>query len=70
MLDIDLKYPYLCLLHENDFIFLYRGGLDANQTLRTHFSSAVSSALEDTDAASKNLLSSIDRESPNLTKAF
>lgn len=39
---------------------LVRGGLDANQTLRNHFSSAVSSALEDADIASKNFLSSID----------
>lgn len=39
---------------------IVRGGMDANQTLRSQFSSAVSSALEDTDVASKSLLSSIN----------
>ncbi|KAK2980292.1 hypothetical protein RJ640_024996 [Escallonia rubra] len=37
------------------------GGMDANQMLRSRISSAVSSALEDADSASKVLLSSIDR---------
>ena len=36
--------------------------MEANQNLRTRFSSAVSSALEDVDVANKNLLSSIDRK--------
>ncbi len=36
--------------------------MDANQNLRAQFSSAMSSTLEDADAASKNLLSSIDRK--------
>ncbi|KAM7496660.1 hypothetical protein LguiA_021074 [Lonicera macranthoides] len=39
---------------------IVRGGLDANQILRSRFSSAASSALEDADSASKNILSSID----------
>ncbi|GMP89151.1 hypothetical protein CsSME_00040843 [Camellia sinensis var. sinensis] len=39
---------------------IVRGGMEANQNLRARFSSAVSSALEDADIASKNLLSSID----------
>lgn len=39
---------------------IVRGGMEANQNLRTRFSSAVSSALEDVDVANKNLLSSID----------
>lgn len=39
-----------------------RRGTEANQALRDRFSSAVSAALEDVDAADKNLLSSIDRE--------
>lgn len=39
---------------------IVRGGMDANQSLRARFSSAVSSALEDADVASRNLLSSID----------
>ncbi|XP_049367007.1 kinesin-like protein KIN-5D [Solanum verrucosum] len=39
---------------------IVRGGMDANQALRVRFSSGVSSTLEDTDAASKHLLSSID----------
>lgn len=40
----------------------FRGGMDANQILRSRFSSAVSSTLEDADIASKNLLCSIDRK--------
>lgn len=36
--------------------------MDANQILRSRFSSAVSSTLEDADIANKNLLSSIDRK--------
>ncbi|CAK9170199.1 unnamed protein product [Ilex paraguariensis] len=39
---------------------IVRGGMDANQILRARFSSAVSSAIEDADTGSKNLLSSID----------
>lgn len=39
---------------------IVRGGIDANQSLRARFSSSVSSALEDADVASRNLLSSID----------
>lgn len=39
---------------------IVRGGMDANQSLRARFSSSVSSALEDADVASRNLLSSID----------
>lgn len=39
---------------------IVRGGLEANQTLRSRYSAAVSSALDDTNVASKNLLSSID----------
>uniref|UniRef100_A0A5B6ZZT6 Kinesin motor domain-containing protein n=1 Tax=Davidia involucrata TaxID=16924 RepID=A0A5B6ZZT6_DAVIN len=39
---------------------IVRGGMEANQNLCAQFSSAVSSALEDADVASKNLLSSID----------
>ncbi|XP_027164914.1 kinesin-like protein KIN-5D [Coffea eugenioides] len=39
---------------------IVRRGMDANQSLRARFSSAVSSALEDADVASRNLLSSID----------
>lgn len=40
---------------------LVRGGMDTIEVLRGRFSSAVSSAIEDTDTGSKNLLSSIDR---------
>lgn len=40
---------------------LIRGGIEANETLRSRFSSAVSVALEDADIANKNMLSSIDR---------
>ncbi|XP_041991078.1 kinesin-like protein KIN-5D [Salvia splendens] len=40
---------------------IVRGGIDTIDILRGRFSSAVSSALEDTDTGSKNLLSSIDR---------
>ncbi|KAF5751507.1 kinesin-related protein-like [Tripterygium wilfordii] len=36
------------------------GGMEENQVLRAQFSSAVSTALEDVDAANKNLLASID----------
>ncbi|KAK2997456.1 hypothetical protein RJ639_024521 [Escallonia herrerae] len=39
---------------------IVRGGMDANQNLRSRISSAVSSALKDADSASKVLLSSID----------
>ncbi|XP_021809181.1 kinesin-like protein KIN-5D [Prunus avium] len=39
---------------------IVRRGTEANQALRERFSSAVSAALEDVDAADKNLLSSID----------
>ncbi|KAK1394579.1 kinesin-like protein KIN-5D [Heracleum sosnowskyi] len=41
----------------NDII---RGGMDANQLLRSRFSTAVSSVLEDANIASKSFLSSID----------
>ncbi|EEF29570.1 kinesin-like protein KIN-5D [Ricinus communis] len=36
------------------------GGMEANHVLRTQFSSAVSAAIEDVDAANNNLLSCID----------
>ncbi|PSR90014.1 Kinesin-like protein [Actinidia chinensis var. chinensis] len=39
---------------------IVRVGMEANQSLRARFSSAVSSALEGADVASKNLLSSVD----------
>ncbi|XP_076936470.1 kinesin-like protein KIN-5D [Bidens hawaiensis] len=39
---------------------IVRGGLEANQILRARYSAAMSSALDDTSVASKNLLSSID----------
>ncbi|CAH1418273.1 unnamed protein product [Lactuca virosa] len=39
---------------------IVRGGLEANQILRSRYSSAVSSAVDDTNVASKNLLSSIN----------
>ncbi|KAJ7980926.1 Kinesin-like protein [Quillaja saponaria] len=39
---------------------IVRGGIEANQDLRARFSSAMSSALEDADTASKHILSSID----------
>ncbi|KAL8213831.1 hypothetical protein R6Q57_003280 [Mikania cordata] len=39
---------------------IVRGGLEANQILCARYSAAVSSALNDTNVASKNLLSSID----------
>ncbi|KAL4587620.1 hypothetical protein LXL04_000492 [Taraxacum kok-saghyz] len=39
---------------------IVRGGLEANQILRSRYSAAVSSALDDTNVASKNLLSSIN----------
>lgn len=44
------------------FVNCSREGLSANQALRVQFSSGVSSALEDAESASKNLLSSIDRK--------
>ncbi|KAK4492016.1 hypothetical protein RD792_002804 [Penstemon davidsonii] len=40
---------------------IVRGGMDTIQVLRGRFSSAVNSALEDTDTGSKDLLLSIDR---------
>ncbi|CAI9770527.1 unnamed protein product [Fraxinus pennsylvanica] len=40
---------------------IVRGGMDTIQVLRRRFSSAVSSAFENADTGSKNLLSSIDR---------
>lgn len=43
-------------------LFLSRGGMDTIQVLRGQFASAVSSAMEDADTGSKNLLSSIDRK--------
>ncbi|KAJ4725915.1 Kinesin-related protein [Melia azedarach] len=39
---------------------IVRGGMEANQNLRAGFSSAVSTALEDADVASTDLLTSID----------
>ncbi|KAK0606176.1 hypothetical protein LWI29_034875 [Acer saccharum] len=39
---------------------IVRGGMEANQNLRDRFTSAVSTALEDADAANNNLLTSID----------
>ncbi|XP_052185435.1 kinesin-like protein KIN-5D [Diospyros lotus] len=39
---------------------IMRGGMEANQNLRAEFSSAMSSALEDADRASKDVLSSIN----------
>ena len=36
--------------------------MEANQNLRDRFTSAVSTALEDADAANKNLLTSIDSQ--------
>lgn len=39
-----------------------RGGMDANENLRSQFSSAVSSSLDVFDAANGSLLTSIDRE--------
>lgn len=41
---------------------LNRGGMDANENLRSQFSSAVSSSLDVFDAANGSLLTSIDRE--------
>lgn len=46
----------------NVYTVLCRGGMDTIEILRGRFSSAVSSALEDTHTGSKNLLSSIDRK--------
>ncbi|XP_012838663.1 PREDICTED: 125 kDa kinesin-related protein [Erythranthe guttata] len=40
---------------------IVRGGMNTIEVLREQFSSAVSSALEDADTGSKNILSSIDR---------
>uniref|UniRef100_A0A803PWF6 Kinesin motor domain-containing protein n=1 Tax=Cannabis sativa TaxID=3483 RepID=A0A803PWF6_CANSA len=40
---------------------IVRRGIEANETLRTRFSTAVSAALEDADIANKNMLSSIDQ---------
>ncbi|KAL2239781.1 kinesin-like protein KIN-5D [Sesamum indicum] len=40
---------------------IVRGGMNTIEVLRERFSSAVSSALEDADTGSKNLLTSIDR---------
>ncbi|XP_010520314.1 PREDICTED: kinesin-like protein KIN-5D isoform X2 [Tarenaya hassleriana] len=39
---------------------IVRGGMDANENLRAQFSSAVSSSLDEVDAANGNLLASID----------
>lgn len=39
---------------------IVRNGMEANQNLRSRFSSALSSALDDVDVANKTLLSSID----------
>ncbi|GLU02436.1 hypothetical protein SLE2022_196870 [Rubroshorea leprosula] len=39
---------------------IVRGGMEANQSLRTRFSSAVSTVLEDVDIANNNFLTSID----------
>ncbi|WOG87544.1 hypothetical protein DCAR_0206772 [Daucus carota subsp. sativus] len=39
---------------------IIRGGMDANQILRSRFSTAVSSVLEDANIASRNFISSID----------
>lgn len=44
--------------------------MSANQALRSQFSSGVSSALEDADSASKNLLSSIDRKLSNFCTLY
>ncbi|KAH6821999.1 P-loop containing nucleoside triphosphate hydrolases superfamily protein [Perilla frutescens var. hirtella] len=40
---------------------IVRGGLDVNEVLRGRYSSAVSSALENAEIGSKNMVSSIDR---------
>jgi len=39
-----------------------RGGIEANQTLRSRFSSAVTTTLEDAGIANKDINSSIDRQ--------
>lgn len=44
------------------FIFKFRGGMDVFEGLREQYSSAVSCALENAEAGSKNMLSSIDRK--------
>ncbi|KAK4793058.1 hypothetical protein SAY86_023493 [Trapa natans] len=43
---------------------MVRKGLQANQNLRSQFCSALSAAFEDVDVANKDLISSIDSESP------
>ncbi|CAH9072504.1 unnamed protein product [Cuscuta epithymum] len=52
---LDLEEANVASIHG-----IVREGLNANQSLRSQFSCGVSSALEDADSASKNLLSSID----------
>ncbi|XP_019177658.1 PREDICTED: kinesin-like protein KIN-5D isoform X2 [Ipomoea nil] len=52
---LNLEEANVASVHE-----IVREGLSANQGLRVQFSSGVSSALEDAESASKNLLSSID----------
>nr|GMD12475.1 kinesin-like protein KIN-5D [Ipomoea batatas] len=52
---LNLEEVNVASVHE-----IVREGLSANQALRVQFSSGVSSALEDAESASKNLLSSID----------
>jgi hypothetical protein len=44
------------------FPFSIRRGMEANQILRSQFSSAVSIALDDVNIANKDLLSSIDSQ--------
>ena len=44
------------------FNISHRGGMDANENLRSQFSSAVSSSLDVFDAANASLLTSIDCE--------
>lgn len=59
---------FFFIITETEKLFLLcslsfsRGGLEANQNLRDQFSSAVSTALEDADAANNNLLTSIDSQ--------
>ncbi|GAA0172516.1 microtubule binding motor protein [Lithospermum erythrorhizon] len=53
---LSLEGNSVALLNE-----IVRGGMVANENLCTQFSSSVSSALNDADVASKNLLSSFDR---------
>lgn len=66
--DLRIDKPIL-FFHRFSFVsshlslqFLNRGGMDANENLRTKFSSAVSSSLDVFDAANSSLLTSIDRE--------